>query len=132
MVQARADMATGVIAVQLRPSGDTVSRMVWSIRQSAAELSAADAKQAEYHRQLLSGLRAEAETALARKYIELQQVQDFAPLTRVSDVRQMIRALVKRPGLAGGSDYWISTSGWSVRGESSNVASNSVGGTSPR
>lgn len=53
----------------------------------------ADAAQAEYYRQELSGIRAQAESQLARKYIELQQCQASGLTQRAADVRRVIRAL---------------------------------------
>lgn len=53
----------------------------------------ADVAQAEYYRRELSGIRAQAESDLARKYIELQQLQDSGLLSRAADVRRLIRAL---------------------------------------
>gem|GEM_PF-3633231 len=53
----------------------------------------ANAAQAEYYRRELSGIRARAEADIARKYIELQQVQDSGLLTRAGHVRRIIRAL---------------------------------------
>jgi hypothetical protein len=53
----------------------------------------ANAAQAEYYRRELSGIRARAETDVAQKYIELQQVQDSGLLARAAHVRRIIRAL---------------------------------------
>jgi hypothetical protein len=53
----------------------------------------ANAAQAEYYRRELSGIRAQAEADIARKYIELQQVQDSGLLARAEHVRRVIRAL---------------------------------------
>jgi hypothetical protein len=52
-----------------------------------------DAAQAEYYRQELSGLRAQAQSDLARRYIELQQLRDSGLADRAADVRRFIRAL---------------------------------------
>ena len=52
-----------------------------------------DVAQAEYYRRELSGIRAQAETDLARKYIELQQLQNSGLTSRAADARRMIRAL---------------------------------------
>ena len=49
--------------------------------------------QAQYFCHELSGLRARAESDLARSYIELQQLTDSGLLGRVADVRRSIRAL---------------------------------------
>lgn len=53
----------------------------------------ADFAQAEYYRQELSRLRAQAQSDIARKYIELQQLQSSGLLDRAADVRRVIRAL---------------------------------------
>jgi hypothetical protein len=53
----------------------------------------ANAAQAEYYRQELSGIRARAESDIARRYIELQQLQDSGLLARANDVRRFIRVL---------------------------------------
>jgi len=52
-----------------------------------------DAAQAEYYRQELSGLRAQAQSDLARRYIELQQLRDSGLAERAAHVRRFIRAL---------------------------------------
>ncbi|TPG31752.1 hypothetical protein [Mycolicibacterium hodleri] len=52
-----------------------------------------NSEQADYYRQELSGIRAQAEADLARRYIELQQVQDSGLAARAADVRRVIRAL---------------------------------------
>jgi hypothetical protein len=44
-------------------------------------------------RRELSGIRAQAEADLARRYIELQQLQDSGRLTSAASVRRFIRAL---------------------------------------
>lgn len=53
----------------------------------------ANVAQAEYYRQELSGLRAQAQADLARKYIELQQCRNSGLLPRAAEVRKAIRAL---------------------------------------
>ncbi len=53
----------------------------------------ADVAQAEYYRHELSGLRAQAQSDLARRYIELRQLQDSGLASRAADVRRFIRAL---------------------------------------
>lgn len=52
-----------------------------------------NAAQAEYYRRELSGLRAQAQTDLARRYIELQQLRDSGLAERAAHVRRFIRAL---------------------------------------
>ncbi len=53
----------------------------------------ADVAQAEYYRHELSGIRAQAEPDLARKYIEVQQCQASGLDDRAADARRVIRAL---------------------------------------
>lgn len=61
--------------------------------EKVAKDRAANAAQAQYYRREFSGLRARAESDLARSYIELQQLTDSGLLGRVSDVRRSIHAL---------------------------------------
>ena len=67
--------------------------MVGVVDEDVADDRRADAAQAEYYRRELSGIRAQAESDLARRYIELQQLQASGLLDRAADVRRVIRAL---------------------------------------
>ena len=67
--------------------------MVEVINGSVARNREADAAQAEYFRHELSGLRAQAETDLARHYVELQQSENSGLLARAAHTRKFIRAL---------------------------------------
>ena len=67
--------------------------MVGVVDEDVADNRKADAAQAEYYRQELSGIRAQAESNLARRYIELQQCQASGLTDRAADVRRVIRAL---------------------------------------
>ena len=67
--------------------------MAGLIDGDAAQNREADVAQAEYYRQELSGIRAQAESDLARRFIELQQLQNSGLSTRAADVRRIIRAL---------------------------------------
>lgn len=67
--------------------------MVGVVDGDVADNREADVAQAEYYRQELSGIRAQAESNLARKYIELQQCQASGLMDRAVDVRRVIRAL---------------------------------------
>lgn len=63
------------------------------VNGDVAQKREANAAQADYYRRELSGLRAQAQSDIARKYIELQQMQDSGRLARAHDVRRIIRAL---------------------------------------
>lgn len=58
------------------PTGVVVSVVVDTLSGNAEPRRDANQAQAEYYRRELSGVRARAESDLARWYIELQQVQD--------------------------------------------------------
>ena len=81
------------------------------INGSVAENRRADAAQADYYRRELSGLRAQAQSDLARKYIELQQLQGSGLLDRAADARRVIRALEREittlERLGEGLDRWL-------------------------
>lgn len=85
--------------------------MVWLIEGSETSNASANLAQAEYFRRELSGIRAQAETDLARNYIELQQVQNSGLTSRAADVRRIIRALeyelTTLERLAAGLDRWL-------------------------
>ena len=66
---------------------------MWLIRGGTAEDGGPGLAQAEYLRQELSGLRAQAETDLARRYIELQQVRNSGLVDRAAYVQRFIRVL---------------------------------------
>ena len=70
-----------------------VGVMVGVVNGDVADNRDPDAAQAEYCRQELSGLRAQAQSDLARRYIELQQLRDSGLAERAADVRRFIRAL---------------------------------------
>lgn len=67
--------------------------MIGVVDGDVADDHRADAAQAEYYRQELSGIRAQAESDLARKCIEVQQLQGSGHLDRAADARRVIRAL---------------------------------------
>ena len=67
--------------------------MSGGVDKNVARNREADAAQAQYYRRELSGVRARAESDLARSYIELQQLTDSGLLGRAADVRRSIRAL---------------------------------------
>lgn len=67
--------------------------MVWLIRGNAVSDAAPGVAHADYLRHELSGLRARAETDLARNYIELQQVRNSGLTSRAVYVQRLIRAL---------------------------------------
>jgi hypothetical protein len=78
---------------------------------NVAETRQADAAQAEYYRRELSGIRAQAQSDVARRYIELQQLQASGLMARAADVRRIIRALeselVTLDRLGEGLDRWL-------------------------
>ncbi|MBJ7337882.1 hypothetical protein [Mycolicibacterium sp.] len=70
-----------------------VSVVAWLIRGNAPNDGEPGAVHAESVRQELSGLRAQAQTDMARKYIELQQVRNSGLTSRAAYVERVIRAL---------------------------------------
>ena len=71
----------------------------------------AQAARAEYYRRELSGIRAQAQSDLARRYIELQRLQNAGLTGRAADARRLIRALeyeiTTLERLGDGLDRWL-------------------------
>jgi hypothetical protein len=66
------------------------------VKEHAADAPAAgsaDAAQADYYRRELSALRAQAQSDIARNYIELQQLLNSGLMQRAANTRRVIRAL---------------------------------------
>lgn len=70
-----------------------VKGMLGAVSDDGENNRKADVAQAEYYRHELSGIRAQAEADLARKYIEVQQCQASGLDDRAADARRVIRAL---------------------------------------
>jgi hypothetical protein len=78
---------------------------------NVADTRRADAAQAEYYRRELSAIRAQAQSDVARRYIELQRLQAAGLTARAADVRRIVRALESELAtlnrLGEGLDRWL-------------------------